>query len=115
MMKLYATLMSQIYPQVYCLLCVVSQYQEYKAGRGSARSQNNSGTRVSRGFCVLIEDNHSLNRNCLFFLEQLARKYSIHTATADDTFTSRRETTTKKSTDEQLNLLYEMHSEQKFK
>lgn len=36
-----------VYSQVYCLLCVVSQYQEYKAGRGYARSQNNVATRVS--------------------------------------------------------------------
>lgn len=48
--------MSQIFPQVYCLLCVVSQYQEYKAGRGSARSQNNLGTRVSLGPDGLTED-----------------------------------------------------------
>lgn len=44
-----------------------------------------------------------------FFLFKLAGKYSVYTAKADHTLTSRREESTKKSTDEQLNLLYKMH------
>lgn len=37
-----------IFPQIYCLLCILSQYQEYKAGRGCDRHiQSDVELRVS--------------------------------------------------------------------
>lgn len=60
--------------QVYCLLCVISQYQEYKAGRGYARSQNNMGTRVSWPTATALgwrrchsSQTHLFHRNVIFF------------------------------------------------
>lgn len=91
---------------------MVSQYQEYKAGRGYARTENDLGTRVSLlGSGAVHKTPYLTSDRDLFhfLLLKLAGKYSVYTSTADHTFTSRREASTKKSTDEQLNLLYKMH------